>query len=146
MAKNLKKLISNYVNLKSLVEKEIFRIVERHQQQILDLNKMQMWEEGLTADNKDLGTYATKTKFLKPKFARYKKISHVTLRWSGDFYNSMTLKKIGKLIWEIDARDWKKEKLEDVYGNILGLNQNNINVMIHRYIIPEMERYLQKIL
>jgi len=146
VAKDLKKLISNYRNLKSLVEGELFRIVQKNEQQILMLNKMQMWEDGVTADNQSLGEYSPKTKLWKKKYARYKKTEHVTLRWSGAFYVSMYLRKIGKLTWQIDARDWKKNKLEDVYGNILGLNQNNRNVLMFKYIMPDLDRYLDKLL
>lgn len=69
------------------------QVIKENEKTILTLNQAQMYDKGVTdidAPNYK-EQYAESTKRQKLKKATYKKIDFVTLRWDGDFYESMKI-------------------------------------------------------
>lgn len=58
---------------------------------IIELNRDQMWSDGTVNVKKPHVqlSYSPVTVPLKREFARYKKTDFITLRWDGDFYESL---------------------------------------------------------
>lgn len=76
--------------LPTLSDNMIKQMVENEQEFIIDLNKEQMYKEGaLNVDNPQKEKYAKSTIVQKKKKARYSKTDFITLRWMGDFYESL---------------------------------------------------------
>ena len=63
------------------------------QDQILKLNRDQMWDEGVMDVTRPQSKlkYAPGTIAQKRKKATFKRTDHITLRWFGDFYDKMKL-------------------------------------------------------
>jgi len=81
--------LKKYTNLdiRSLLDQSI----RDNEKAILALNRDQMWSDGTVDVNRPRikEHYSDFTIPLKKKFARYKKTSFITLRWDGDFYESL---------------------------------------------------------
>ena len=76
--------------LPKLTEQNIGDFVEQEEDYIKDLNKDQMYNDGaLNVDNPQKERYAKSTIAQKKKRAKYKKTDFITLRWMGDFYDSL---------------------------------------------------------
>lgn len=99
------------------------RAVEESRADIVDWNVDQMYEQGVTADNKPLGEYAPSTIAIKRQ--KGQKTDHVTLRDTGDFHSEMVVKKEGVGKFTVTSEDWKAGTLEQNYGNIFGLTPPN---------------------
>lgn len=68
----------------------IKRIVTKEEEFIKDLNRDQMYEEGvMDVDRPKKLDYADSTIRQKKRTAKYKKTDFITLRWMGDFYKSL---------------------------------------------------------
>ena len=67
-------------------------IILDNETEILALNRDQMWEEGIVdvVSNKSYD-YKPEVAKQKKKRARYKRTDHITLRWTGSFYDKMKL-------------------------------------------------------
>ena len=81
--------LKKYQNLdiRSLIDQSI----RDNEKTILALNRDQMWSDGTVDVNRPRvkEQYSDYTIPLKKKYARYKKTSFITLRWDGDFYESL---------------------------------------------------------
>jgi len=99
---------------------------------ILNLNRYeQLYDFGIDANGKSLGEYSAKTIIIKE--AKNQPFDHVTLKDTGDFYKSFKLI-IGANEFEIDANTEKDDKdLAEVYGEILGLTDENVQIVIELF-------------
>ena len=69
------------------------RIIKDNELEILALNRDQMYEDGIVDVNNpsSILQYAPSTLKQKSKRARYKRVDHITLKWTGSFHNKMKL-------------------------------------------------------
>jgi hypothetical protein len=104
---------------------------------IILMNQNQMYEQGIMDITKpsEKEYYAPATMRQKKKSAQYKKTAFVTLKWEGEFYDSMKLEVFGKdnvYAFDIIASD---EKWQDWlsqnprFENALGLTKGNVKVL-----------------
>lgn len=112
-------------NIKALDEGvEFARFMQNDQAKIyaINLNKWeQLYGRGVDANGVPLGYYREKTKSLKND----PELSHITLRETGDFYNTFKIF-VGHNFIEISADTRKgKDDLEDIHGDILGLDEDS---------------------
>jgi hypothetical protein len=98
---------------------------------ILDANRSQMYDRGqIDVTRPDYREkYAASTIKQKRKKARFPKTDFITLKWEGDFHDSMKL-----LIFQdtivIQADDLKWANwLEDRFSNALGLTEDSLKVI-----------------
>ena len=123
----------------SAKEKEVF---------ILKLNRIdQMWEKGIMDINKPRQRlkYATSTISRKKKKARFRKTDFITLRWFGDFYESMLLLFFkDKFIIQSDDLKWANWlEIQDRFENALGLTDKSMN-LLKRILKPEIIKQLKR--
>lgn len=69
------------------------RIIKDNEPEILALNRDQMYEDGIVDVNNPSSVlqYQPKTIKQKQRRARYKRTDHITLKWTGSFYDKMKL-------------------------------------------------------
>jgi len=125
----LKNICNNIIALDR--DEILLNIFDRNTQlndDILQLNKDQLYDLGITADGKDLGGYAPYTLEYKEheagKLGRDTRSDHITLKDTGAFYDSFKLRSdIGGFIISADT---KKEDTDLItFGKILGLTNEN---------------------
>lgn len=76
--------------LPKITDNTIKGLVVDEQEYIKELNREQMYEQGaMNVDNPQKLKYAESTIRQKKMKAKYKKTDFITLRWMGDFYNSL---------------------------------------------------------
>ncbi|HDZ13273.1 MAG TPA: hypothetical protein ENH60_00050 [Pricia sp.] len=117
--------------------------------QIIRLNQDQMWKAGVMDVNKpgQKLEYAPSTIKQKKRKATFKKTSFITLRWFGDFYESMKLT-FFKDRFEIAADDQKWiDWLEpqDRFENALGLTDQSMTKLRKIITAPIIRRLKQAI-
>lgn len=111
------------------VTKAIANILRRKEVQeiIIEMNQEQMYELGQDSNGELIGGggYSPITIWIKEK--KGQRVDHITLRDTGDFYNSMTVEvSSGEFIIDADADKGGGHNLFDMYGiDILGLNEDN---------------------
>lgn len=88
----------------------------------LDLNRSQLYDQGVDSDNRPLGKYAESTKKKKSKDGQ--RSDHITLNDTDGFYDKMFLntKQIPILI---DSKDYKTPILLGKFPKALGLTSTN---------------------
>jgi len=106
--------------------------------QIIDLNQKQMYDFGVDSKGVTLGEYAPLTKMLKAQ--KGQKISNVTLKDTGEFYDSMKVKFEFQILITGDMKKPDTD-LETIYPFALGLTEEN-----KEEILPEIkERIIENI-
>ena len=118
---------------------------------ILDLNRIdQLFEQGINAKGVSLGEYAVSTILgtarFKGKIEKGQPTDRVTLKDTGDFYNSFDID-FNNDGFEIIATE--KEFLLDKYKGILGLTTDNLEEAIQYirgYIIQEIKKEVDALL
>ena len=108
-------------------------IIKDNQQEILALNKDQMWEDGIVDVKRNLQwDYQPSTIKQKKRKAKFKKTSFITLRWTGSFYDKMKLV-IKPKEFIITSTDDKWDKFssgewgEGRFKNALGLTKKSLS-------------------
>lgn len=110
-------------------------IIRDNRLEILDMNKEQMWEDGIVDVKNNLQwSYQPSTIKCKKKHAKYKRTDHITLRDQGSFYDKMKLI-INSDNFVITSTDDKwtyfssGEWGEGRFKNALGLTDKNLNIL-----------------
>ena len=115
------------------------------QVQSIDLNQIQLYDKGINADGLTLGEYSPVTiGYWKPLAAsegRDGKTSNVTLKDTGEFYNSMKFEKDSEQFWISGDVNKGGTDLMQIYGQILGLTTESLDYL-HDEIL---ERYQEKV-
>lgn len=115
------------------------------QVQSIDLNQIQLYDKGINADGLTLGEYSPVTiGYWKPLAAsegRDGKTSNVTLKDTGEFYNSMKFEKDSEQFWISGDVNKGGTNLMQIYGQILGLTTESLDYL-HDEIL---ERYQEKV-
>jgi len=156
----IKRVIKNHKNLNpDKIAKEVLN-GNGIPEQIIEMNKNQMYNDGVNADGNSLGQYSPATIYgtltFKGKIAKGQPYEHVTLYDTGTFYSSFktksvaggllltanTLKGGGNInitspIGEQSTVDIEGEDLEMRYGKLVGLIPENKNRLI-KLILPNV--------
>ena len=104
-------------------EKLLLKAAKNLEDLALDLNRSQMYDEGIDAKGKQIGKYSEATVRIKQR--KGQPTDHMTLLDTGSFYKKMFVnaKQFPILI---DSKDSKTPMLEEKYSeNILGLTSEN---------------------
>lgn len=127
-------------NLLKLNTKDALKVVTGNksiQYEALRLNRqVQLYEKGVGVDGKSLrSVYARGAAVYAPKTEYYKRekgqpINRVTLRDTGKFYNTFSVRVISNGEMFIDADTLKDGKdLQDQFGQVIGLNEESKSVL-----------------
>ena len=106
----------------------------------------QLYEQGVTAGGQDLGDYTEFSIFLKETGTGDKRIDHITLKDTGDFYRSFIVSAFNAG-FRIDANPIKEDTdLTLRFGrDIIGLSESNIILLIEfirPFFIAEAKAFL----
>lgn len=147
----LENLCRNFIKLDE--DKMLNKVlsVSSLQQDILDLNREdQLYDKGITSDNKELGEYSNATiqgtSNFEGKISKGQPYSHITLKDTGAFYESFKFRNTNDGII-ISANTMKPDVDLMTYGNILGLTNQNKSVVaqwIKAPFIKEMRSAIWK--
>ncbi len=135
-------------SLKSIdLHKIINDSAKAKEDRIIKMNQDQMWKKGImdTDNPSQKLKYATSTVRQKKKKATFKKTNFITLRWFGDFYESMRLLFFrDKFIIQSTDLKWANWlEPQDRFGNALGLTDKSMN-LLKRIIKPEIIKQLKR--
>ncbi len=122
----------------------IFSVDKEVQNEIIRINtEEQLYEQGVDSLGRQLGDYSIFTVSLKRSEGQ--RYDHVTLKDTGDFYDSFTVR-VTRDGWEQDADDTSKydEPLFEVWGvDVLGITDENLKY-IQRMIIDNYIEYVKR--
>lgn len=116
------------------------KIIWDNEAYIIDINaEEQLFEQGVNRLGVSIMDYAPYSPVtIAIKEAKGQPTNRVTLRDEGDFESSFYLE-VGDKQFEIKASDFKTEDLIKKYGRqILGLTDENISILIWKYIFPDL--------
>lgn len=116
------------------------KIIWDNEAYIIDMNaEEQLFEQGVNRLGVSIMDYAPYSPVtIAIKEAKGQPTNRVTLRDKGDFQSSFYLE-VGDKQFEIKASDFKTEDLIKKYGRqILGLTDENISILIWKYIFPDL--------
>lgn len=124
------------------IELLIREIVQKYDYVIIDMNvEDQLYERGVDRNNQELPEYARLT--VEFKQAKNQPYDRMTLRDTGDFHRSWTIK-YSPDKFELVPEDIKTEMLVSKYGEaIVGLTDENFNEFCWEYVYPELLKALK---
>jgi len=108
--------------------------------------KDQLYGSGEDATGKELvPSYAQSTKLIKRK--KGQKTSNVTLKDSGDFYNSVNIQtSTTQAIFSTNVEYYKYLVAHYKTDSILGLQTDNKELFIDKYILPNLKKNFKAII
>lgn len=120
-------------------------IIKGLEKDILDLNRDQMYEDGIL-DVNDPGSiqyYAPSTIKNKTRRAKYKRVDHITLKWEGDFHKDLKIKyEADQFTIVSDDVKWKNWlEPQDRFKNALGLTEESLSLLRDWVREKLIERY-----
>lgn len=121
-------------------------IIIENEAYICDMNaEEQLYEQGVNRVGVNISDYAPYSPVtIQIKQIKGQPYDRVTLRDEGDFHSSFYIE-ADNMQFEIKASDEKTEFLIRKYGRqILGLTDENIQELIHEYILPELLEQAKK--
>ena len=127
-------------NLANSMDIRLRDIVLRNKGALLSTLKLRLFQKSLDGNYNFLGTYAPMTKRRKKKKGQIS--NRVTLRDTGDWYNSMFVDFKSNTIL-IDATDVKNDVLKDIYGDaILDLTEQEVEFFVDTKLDSELQRMI----
>jgi hypothetical protein len=120
-----------------------FAINSRISDKIIELNTIeQLYEDGIDSKGKDLGLYSDFT--IEIKILKNDRFDHVTLKDTGDFYNSFRVTADrGEITISADDSSKYDAPLSSFYGkDIIGLTDENLQIVID-LIRPRIITYVE---
>lgn len=121
---------------------EIPNIIDRTQQDLIQLNQSQLFDKGVNADNEELQPYTFLTEFFKRE--KGQPFDRTTLKDTGAFYAGFNIKTSDQFII-FDSTDSKTSDLEQKYGNrIFGLTPENKTVYSFGAFYDNVKRYISQ--
>ena len=144
MSKELDTYITELNNFADTLPKIVNGIVVRHQFEVTDMIKIRLEGSGVDAKGGLIGggQYSFTTLFHKEKKGAI--TSHFTLLDTGAFYQGMFIASQGETLL-VSSRDSKTSMLESDYGEaILGLNEQETEVVAKQIIDPELQKIINK--
>lgn len=147
----LKNVINNFVSLREeVIISNVYKLNEV-KDYIVELNTegqptSQLYEQGVNSDGQQLGNYTSRSIFLKLTGTGDKKIDHITLKDTGEFYRSFKVE-VMKNGFEIIANPLKPDNdLTDRFGKeIIGLSEQNKEILsnyLQPFILSELRKKL----
>ena len=121
-------------------------IIIENEAYICDMNaEEQLYEQGVNRVGVNISDYAPYSPVtIQIKQIKGQPYDRVTLRDEGDFHSSFYIE-ADNMQFEIKASDEKTEFLIRKYGRqTLGLTDENIQELIHEYILPELLEQAKK--
>lgn len=122
----------------------IFSVDREVQNEIIRINtEEQLYEEGVDSLGRSLGDYSVFT--IQEKRSKGQRYDHVTLKDTGDFYDSFTVR-VTNDGWTQDADDSSKydEPLFEVWGiDVLGITDENMKY-IKEMIVDNYIKYVTR--
>lgn len=120
------------------------------QMDMVDMNREQMYDFGIDSQGKTLGEYAPVTithwKPLAQKDGRDGRSDHVTLKDTGDFYDSIRIKNQREEIRITGDMEKPNRDLQVIYPWALGLTRENLS-KVAGWILPDFRtKVYQKIM
>lgn len=109
---------------------------------IIELNTIeQLYNDGIDSEGNSLGLYSDFT--IETKIFKNERFDHVTLKDTGDFYNSFSvIVNDGEIIIEADDSSKYDKPLTSVYGkDIIGLTDESLDIIIDM-IRPRIIEYV----
>lgn len=106
--------------------KEIFEDKDL-QLDIINLNKDQMYEQGVDSKGVTLGEYHPRT--VEEKIKKGQRHDHITLKDTGEFYDSIKIKNEKERIVITGDMEKPDTDLEIIYPNALGLTDENLKAV-----------------
>lgn len=109
---------------------------------IIDLNTQeQLFEQGIDSKGRSLGEYSTYTRGLKQN--KGQRVDHITLKDTGEFYRSFSLKLEGASFRIVADAQKEDTNLFKEYGiDILGLTEDSMSV-VTTAAIPIIQKYIK---
>ena len=111
------------------------------------LRTSQLYEQGKDSKGRNLGSYTPYTIQLKLNGDGDRRVDHITLKDSGDFYESFEVKANSKGFEILADGRVKGGDLKDRFGiDIIGLSEENKNILvefIEPFFIEEAKKFLQ---
>lgn len=121
---------------------EIPNIIDRTEQDLIQLNQSQLFDKGINADNEELQPYTFLTEFFKRE--KGQPFDRTTLKDTGAFYTGFNIKTSDQFII-FDSTDSKTSDLEQKYGNrIFGLTPENKTVYSFGVFYDNIKRYISQ--
>lgn len=146
-------LASRIKGIEDFVLGEVKRIVDSEKEWLEEKNRQYMAEEGQRPDGREIQArgYSRAYAEYKVEFGRFKNVSYVDLKFSGDFHESIRIKVKSEtklsITYEYVSGDSKKEELETRYGNLLGVRQEDLNEFmfqrVYRQLLSSIQGYLR---
>ena len=142
MFDNVIKILDNAISLNENFAFD-FAINSTITDEIIRLNTIeQLYEEGIDSKGKDLGLYSDFT--IEIKMLKNDRFDHVTLKDTGDFYNSFkVISESGDIFIYADDSSKYDQPLTSWYGkDIIGLTDESLQVVIE-LIKPRIIQYVE---
>lgn len=137
--KTVERGLSDNIFLKDILEERETEIVELNTQE-------QLYEKGENALGISIADYEPYSDYtLDLKAIKGQPTDRVTLRDEGDFHRSFGLELLDDRV-QFYASDWKTIELIKRYGEIMGLNEQNLKYITKELVQPDMMKIIQKIL
>ena len=135
--------IAKLNDLSDSIDVRLKDIVLKNKGILLSTIKLRLFQKSLDGNYNFLGTYAPMTK--KRKKNKGQISNRVTLRDTGDWYNSMFIDFKNSTIL-VDATDNKTDTLKDIYGEaILEFADDEIEFFVDTAVDPEIQRLINNL-
>ena len=124
--------------------------IKKHQGALLTSVKLRFWNKGIDGDGKLIGEYAASTKELKKKSA-FNRTSHVTLRDSGAWYNSLFISyNKGELLLDSHNKELTRKLIDGEpqhfftgYGEAIMQFTDDEKDLLIEVVLDELQKYLE---
>lgn len=109
-----------------------------------DNTKEQLFKLGQDAKGDSLGSYADSTKRIKIK--KRQPVDRVTLKDTGDFYDSITVTATDTEVIIETSIEYAKYLVKRYGKDILGVQDMLLKDFYEKYIVPELDKKINKII
>ncbi len=117
-------------------------IVEHFRQQLLDLNRGYLTQEGNRPDGAPIQPQGYSRAYAALRARLGKQTAFVDMDFSGAYLDSFVLEYVGGLQFEPRATDSKAAKLFARYGQLLGVREVDLREFVIEYIEPEVRVFV----
>lgn len=134
---------------KSILSQELENTILDNESVIVEMiTQQQLYEQGIEGRGIEISSYAPYAEStIRKKIKKGQPTNRVTLKDTGDFYKSLRIEFDDKGFY-IASNDFKSPYLLEKYGpTIFRLTDENLKILIHRYVRPaltvKLKEYLQ---
>ena len=132
---NLGQLEDNIKPFATDFNKQMQLLFKKKENIILGINRSQLMTEGINIEGQSLPSYKPVTVTIRQ--SKGLQVNHMDLNFSGAFQKAMFIN------WDnegftIESQDYKEDSLNNRYGQVLGLTDENLTNLIKNQILPEL--------